>query len=455
MHRRAVLKTLTGAALAAPLAGTVLRSAPAAAATTTAAATTPSDPFTTLLDAEHAAGMPSTFALIREGGQTYLPAAGVSRPDLSDYEHRVGGITKSFTAATVLSLVGEGLIDLDAPIARYLPGLLTDGRGGQITVRMLLNHTSGIQDFMVINLADGSAPPPAGVLFTTLDGIADSATRTYSPHDLLRIGLSLPPLGPPGSVWSYASTNYVILGLLIEKTTGRGYEEEVTRRVLGPLDLRGSYLPGGRRRLRGPHLPAYVPWTGGALRDFATYDMSWAWASCDLVSTARDLNTFYSALLGGRLLPSALLNEMKTTVPMAPAFPQYAGYGLGIFWTIGPCGPTWGHDGLVVGHCAYSLHAEDGASLQVTQMENLNFYESAAQRRQGVNPIDAARSAFQGAALAGACAPAAAVSAASANTMTAANTASIGNTESVGNAESAADTMSAPAHPRTLMALRR
>lgn len=432
MHRRTVLKTLTGAAVAAPLAGTVLRSAPAAAASATSTAAAPltttaataNDPFTALLEAEHAAGMPSTFALVREGGQTYLPAAGVNRPRPADYEHRVGGITKSFTGATVLSLVGEGLIDLDAPIGRYLPGLLPDGRGGQITVRMLLNHTSGIQDFMVINLADGSAPPPAGVLFTTLDGIADSATRTYSPRELLRIALSLPPLGAPGSVWSYASSNYVVLGLLIEKTTGRSYEEAVTRRVLGPLDLRGTYLPGGRRRLRGPHLDAYIPWTGGTLRDFTTYDMSWAWASCDLVSTARDLNTFYAALLGGRLLPSALLTEMKTTVPMAPAFPQYAGYGLGIFWTIGPCGRTWGHDGLVVGHSAYSMHAEDGASLQVTQMENLNFYESAVQRRQGANPIDAARSQFQGAALAGACA-------------------------------SAGNTMSAAGHPRTLMALRR
>ena len=433
MHRRAVLKTLTGTAFAAPLAGTVLRSAPAAASSA-ATATASGDPFSALLEAEHAAGMPGTFALIREGGRTHLPAAGVNRPGLADYEHRVGGITKSFTGATVLSLVGEGLIDLDTPIGRYLPGLLTDGRGSQTTVRMLLNHTSGIQDFMVINLADGAAPPPADVLFTSLDGIADTATRTYSPRELLRIGLSLPPLGPPGSVWSYASTNYVILGLLIEKTTGRSYEEEVTRRVLGPLDLRGSYLPGGRRRLRGRHLEAYIPWAGASLRDFTTYDMSWAWASCDLVSTARDLNTFYRALLGGRLLPSALLAEMKTTVPMAPAFPQYAGYGLGIFWTSGPCGPTWGHDGLVVGHSAYSLHAEDGVSLQVTQMENLNFYESAAQRRQGANPIDAARARFHGAVLAGACAPAA--------------SAAVG-------AGPAANTMSAVAHPRTLMALRR
>jgi len=430
MHRRTVLKSLTGAALAAPLAGTVLRpTSAAAAAAASAASPTSGDPFAGLLEAEHAAGMPSTFALIRQDGQTYLPAAGVSRPGLADYEHRVGGITKSFTGATVLSLVGEGLIDLDAPIGRYLPGLLTDGRGGAITVRMLLNHTSGIQDFMVINLADGAAPPPADVLFTTLDGIADSATRTYSPRELLRIALNRPPLGEPGSVWSYASTNYVILGLLIEKTTGRSYEEEVTRRVLGPLDLRGSYLPGGRRRLRGRHLEAYVPWAGGSLRDFTTYDMSWAWASCDLVSTARDLNTFYCALLGGRLLPSALLAEMKTTVPMAPAFPQYAGYGLGIFWTIGPCGRTWGHDGLVVGHCAYSLHAEDGASLQLTQMENLNFYESALQRQQGSNPIDAARSRFHGAALAGACAPA--------------------------SAAPGAGAMSGATHPRTLMALRR
>lgn len=401
MHRRQLLQ-LAGAALTGTaLTGAALLSEPAAAVAGVRQDPSGGDELAGLLADEHAAGMPGLFAQVRYDDRAYRLAAGVAdvttgQPAQPGFRHRVGGITKSFVAVTVLQLVGERRLELDAPIGAYLPDVLPGDRGRQVTVRMLLNHTSGIPDFMRISLADG-AGPAADLLFATRQSIADTATRRFSPGELVRMGLDRPPVGPPGAVWAYSNTNYVILGLLIERVTGAGYASEVTRRVLRPLNLYDSYLPGAQRWIRGAHLRAYVPWSDGTLRDFTAYDMSWAWASCDLVSSASDLNRFYRALLGGQLLEPGLLREMKTTVPMSPAYPAYAGYGLGLFWLAGPCGRSWGHDGLVIGHTTYSAHTEDGRTTQLTLAENLNFYESPAQR--GTLPIDIARWRFESAVL--------------------------------------------------------
>jgi D-alanyl-D-alanine carboxypeptidase len=105
-----------------------------------------------LLDALHAAGMPGTFAQVRAGHRTWNLAAGVAdvgtgRPVRPWFRHRVGSITKTFVATTVLQLTGERRVRLDAPIARYLPGVLPGELGRQVTVRMLLNHTSGLGDY--------------------------------------------------------------------------------------------------------------------------------------------------------------------------------------------------------------------------------------------------------------------------------------------------------------------
>ncbi|GIF16409.1 serine hydrolase domain-containing protein [Actinoplanes teichomyceticus] len=392
MNRRQLLLSASG------VAGTVLLGAPAAAA--------PAGPdLTGLVEDLHTAGIPGVHARVERGGRGYAPAAGVAdlrtgraaRPGL---RHRVGGVTKSFVAVTVLHLVGERRVDLDQPVSRYLPGVVPGDRGRRTTVRMLLNHTSGIADHA------RTALDPAGderVLFATRASIAATATRRFTPPQLVARGLGMAPVGEPGALWSYSNTNYVLLAMLIERVTGRSYEAEVTRRVLRPLGLNATTLPGGRRALPGAHMAAYVPWDDGRPRDFTRYDMSWAWGGADLISTPGDVNRFYRLLLGGRVLPAALLREMMTTVPMAAAYPEYAGYGLGIFWLAGTCGRMWGHDGLAVGHSTYSGHAEDGHSVQFTLAENANFFPLGDPR---VAAIDAARTAFEGAVFDGCGAPA-------------------------------------------------
>ncbi|GAA1368789.1 serine hydrolase domain-containing protein [Catellatospora chokoriensis] len=318
------------------------------------------------LEAITAAGMPGVFAEAVDGRHRQSAAAGVAdvstgAPTRPGMRHRVGSITKTFTATVLLQLVGEGKLRLDAPIGRYLPAYAVDG----VTVRMLLNHTSGIADY-------------DHVIFATDVLLEENRHRTFTPAELAAIGLGQPPTDVPGAAWSYSNTNYVLAGMILEKITGRSVAHEITKRIIKPLGLRHTYLPGTGTRIHGPHAAAYIPWYDGVLLDFADYNMSWAWAAGELVSTTGDLNMFYRALLTGRLLRPAQLAEMQTTVPWVPGAPEYGGYGLGLYSNALPCGLAWGHDGLVLGHATISWHSPDGRR-QVTVAQNMTHYVAPGQ----------------------------------------------------------------------------
>ena len=344
------------------------------------------------LEAMHEAGMPGVFAQVRDGSRAWSLAAGVAdidtgRPVRPQFRQRAGSITKTFVATTVLQLVGEHLVDLDAPIARYLPDVVPGRLGRQVTVRMLLNHTSGIGDY-------------SAALFSSPEAGEALRFRTFAPQELIGIGLSQPVTNAPGERWSYSSTNYIILGLLIERLTGRSYAQEIRRRILRPLGLRHTSFPGTSPYIRGPHMAGYVPWTDGSLRDVTVFSPSSSWAAGEMISTAGDLNRFYRALLTGRLLSPALLAQMQTTVPIIPDMPEVAGWGLGILWLATPCGRVWGHTGGVVGYSTYSWHSVDGRR-QVTLAENLIEYATPGP----AHPIDQARDAFLTTAICGPDAP--------------------------------------------------
>jgi D-alanyl-D-alanine carboxypeptidase len=340
----------------------------------TGAAAAQTDPFgRTLqeqLDAVHAAGMPGAFAEVRDGRRTWTPTAGVAdiatgAPVRDGMRHRVGSITKTFVATTMLQLVAERRVALDAPIGRYLPrGLVPADLSKQVTVRMLLQHTSGIGNY-------------TNELIKTEEDIITMGRTIYTPEQLVHLGLVAGPTNAPGEAWSYSNTNYILAGLIIERVTGHSYESEVSRRVLRPLGLSDTYFEGADPKIRGPHLHAYVPWTDGALKDFTIYNMTWAWAAGEIVSTAHDLDVFYRALLSGRLLRPALLAEMQNTVPQFPDEPAAGGYGLGLYWVDLPCGRFWGHDGGTVGHQTISWHSPDGQR-QVSYAHSMAFYANPA-----------------------------------------------------------------------------
>ncbi|RZU54312.1 D-alanyl-D-alanine carboxypeptidase [Krasilnikovia cinnamomea] len=369
----------------------------AATALTTPAAATAAGPGTDQfapllqqqLDAVHAAGMPGAFAEVRDGRRTWTPTTGVidiatGEPVRDGLRHRIGSISKTFLAVTVLQLAGEHRIGLDTPIGGYLPKLVPATVGRQVTVRMLLNHTSGIADYDT-------------ELAATAQDLVKLGRTTYRPEQLARIGLNAAPTNAPGAAFSYSNTNYVLAGLIVERVAGHSYRAEISRRVLRPLGLRDTYFEGANPLIRGPHMHAYVPWTYGKLRDFTRYNMSWAWGAGEIVSTARDVNTFFRALFTGKVLTAGLLAQMRTTVAPDPGHPDAGGYGLGVFSMRLPCGLFWGHDGGTIGHQTLTLHSPDGRR-QLTYAHSMAFYQSSPTVQ---HPIDAAIAQFVVTALCG------------------------------------------------------
>jgi D-alanyl-D-alanine carboxypeptidase len=338
------------------------------------------------LRATHDAGMYGMYSAVRDGRQEWKGAAGVAdvetrRPVRADMRHRVGSITKTFTAVAILQQVAEGRIDLDAPVARYLPDLIPGERGQAITVRMLLNHTSHIADYV------GGAFP--SLMQGAAHSLDDNRFRTFTPEELVGYGLAAAPTGRPGvAPGSYSNTNYVIAGLLLEKVTGVDAEQYITRNVIRKAGLRHTSFPRSPH-IPGPHSKAYESLHGliDPPRDYSVYDMSWAGTAGAVVSTMDDLNHFYRALLGGELIGPAELAEMQKTVPVGVGGGGID-YGLGLYAMNLPCGQFWGHDGGVFGMLTQSLTSPDGKR-QVSFGMNLAKYQQVDENGQIVaSPID-------------------------------------------------------------------
>ncbi|WP_372411638.1 serine hydrolase domain-containing protein [Streptomyces luteireticuli] len=302
----------------------------------------------------HADGLPAALASVTgRDGRTRSYTAGVG--DLAtgagvpvDGQVRIGSNTKTFTAVVVLQLVGEGKVRLDAPVDTYLPGLVRGKRidGRRITVRQLLQHTSGLP-----NYSDKAELQP----------------RYYAPRDLLDIALRYKADFAPGKKWAYSNTNYVLAGLIVEKVTGRALAAEVDRRIVQRLGLRHTSFPApGDVTLREPHPHGYYRESeGGPLVDVTEWDPSWGWAAGQMISTNSDLDRFFTALLAGRLLPAAQLAQMRTTVPAEDLGPG-ARYGLGIVSRPLSCGGVyWGHGGSMTGYETRGGVTEKGRAADV------------------------------------------------------------------------------------------
>lgn len=260
----------------------------------------------------------------------------------------------------MLSLVADGRIRLDAPIDRYLPGLLPYSE--PITVRQMLEHRSGLFDY-------------ANVLWATPKRVAASRNRDYTPADLVGLFTKKPLQFTPGSRFGYSNSDYVVLGLLVEKITKQRYVTALERRVLRPAGLHHTFAPGHDPKLRRPSMRGYeAVWSKTRLTDLTGYNMSAAWASGDIVSTTGDINRFYTALLGGKLLPPNLLRQMKQS---KPAFPGVE-YGLGLGHTK-MCGQqVWGHVGGVPGYGTYTFTSPESArQITVSVNRSLKLSDSA------------------------------------------------------------------------------
>ncbi|MGV9340945.1 serine hydrolase domain-containing protein [Streptomyces sp. NPDC003688] len=272
-------------------------------------------------------------------------------PGIARTDHfRAGSITKTFVAVVVLQLAAEHRLSLDDTVDRHLPGLLRPARtagprsrsrsgsgsdsgsdsppdGRRITLRQLLTHTSGLPDFTQVTAGAVPLTPPQAV------GLA----------------LTLPPA--PRGHYSYSSTNYVLLGMVIRQVTGHSYAAEAQRRIIAPLGLAGTSFPGSRRSLPAPHGHAFA--ADGS--DVTELDPRVAGAAGELVTTLDDLDRFYTALLDGELLTPHWLREMKDTRA------AQGEYGMGLYPARLPCGVTvWGHNGRISGSYVRTAATADG-----------------------------------------------------------------------------------------------
>ncbi|WP_331721467.1 serine hydrolase domain-containing protein [Streptomyces sp. NBC_00212] len=298
-------------------------------------------------------GVPGILAEFRDGEGRWFGSAGVGdtetgRERSPQDRFRIGSITKTFVATVVLQLAAEHELSLDDTVEKWLPGVVRgNGHDGcRVTVRQLLDNTSGIFSY-------------------TEDYAALQARDSYTPLQLVQIGLSHPAAFEPGTDWGYSSTNYILAGLLVERVTGRAVADEIAERIVHPLRLAGTYLPcADDQAIRGPHsrhyTKLYLPDPDAEIYDTTELDPTPYWAAGGMISTAEDLNHFFGALLQGRLLPEIQQKAMFATVPTKGWIPGTA-YGLGVCSLTLPCGTTvWGMGGAVLGSWSYTYGTRDG-----------------------------------------------------------------------------------------------
>ncbi|GAB3276514.1 hypothetical protein GCM10027449_15890 [Sinomonas notoginsengisoli] len=340
-----------GGACVADPAGVIGRKLPAAATGTMPAATA-----ATL---EKAAGdglanasTAGAIVAVRSPRGTWIKALGLAdqamkTPMTDGMYSRIGSVTKTFTGTLVLQLVQEGRLALDDPIGTYFPQI---ARGNDVTVAMLMNMTSGIASYSLDE--------------TFQHEIFTNPTKQWNPDDLIAIGLALPRPFEPGAKFDYSNTNTLILGRLIEKLTGTSYADAVKARIIDPLHLTGTSMPGPDGALPSPH-PSGLTLQGlpdgqTTPQDATAWNPSWGWSAGALTSTASDLVTYGRALGTGQ----GLLDEKTQTARFA-SIPGPAGYGLAV-----GCIDGWfGHTGEIPGFNA-ALYYDTRSDTTVAVMVN-------------------------------------------------------------------------------------
>lgn len=303
------------------------------------------------LQAAISADMPGAIAVVRTGADVSQYSAGVAdvdsgRPFVPRTHVRAASITKTFVATVVLQLVDSGAVELDAPVAAYLPGFLADA-----TVRQVLRHQSGLAEYF-----DAGADP-------------DDYTGPVDLSSLVDAALAKQAVFAPGTRMSYTNTNYLVAGLIIEAVTGRPAVDEVMSRIVTPLGLADTYFPApGDTGIVEPFASGYELGV-----DETAFPASLAGTAGGLVSTGEDITAFVTALLSGRLLSGESLREMKQSVPQPGTV---IGYGLGLASFTLSCGVTlWGHGGDLEGyHSLMVKPAEpaDAPALSVTFTQSPN-----------------------------------------------------------------------------------
>jgi D-alanyl-D-alanine carboxypeptidase len=311
-------------------------------------------------------GPPGVIAVVQRGDHIDVHSAGVGdvaigrRPRPDDHM-RIASTAKAFSGAVALSLVSRGVLSLDDTIAERLPYL--PKRWGEVTLRQLLDHTSGVPDFtgsdrfvQAFLASLDSAPPPRQLLSYIRD------------EDLIF---------PPGSRYEYSNSDNIVVGLMVEAATGKSYTDLLATLVYGPLGLGETSLPRGVH-LPNPAIRGYDTDGAGGYEDLTELVAAgWAWASGGIVSTPGDLNRFIRGYVGGALYhgaPRQAQFEFVSGGGSEPTGPGDNSAGLALFRYQTRCGTVFGHTGNTFGYTQFMAASRDGQrsvtvsmSLQRTQ----------------------------------------------------------------------------------------
>ncbi|MEU0409224.1 serine hydrolase domain-containing protein [Streptomyces griseorubiginosus] len=339
---RVLVGTVAGAVLLPLLAGPAHAESPAGPAVDLAG-------LRGVLRSALAQGAPGAMARVEDRGTVFGATAGVAdrgtaRAMGEADRFRIGSVTKTFTGVVLLQLVDEKKLKLDAPVDRYLPGLLPDDR---ITVRQVLGHRSGLYDYTNDMFA------------RTVPGFEAVRKRVFTPEELVQLSLRKPRTNAPGAKYSYSNTNFVVAGMLVEKLTGNPVRTEYQNRIIEPLKLRDTFYVHPGTKIPGRFARGYLTpdQAGAPLVDATEQTVSWAQGAGALISSTRDLNTFLSALLQGRLTSAAQLAQMEKWLPAGTG----QAYGLGLRRRDLSCGVSvYGHTGAVQGFYTYAFASKDG-----------------------------------------------------------------------------------------------
>ena len=315
----------------------------------------------------HQNAVPGAVVLVQTPTARYLEAfgtrvAGKRVPMRVGDEFRAGSNTKTMTGTAILQLVQRGRLRLGDPVSKYLSGV---PNGRHITIADLMEMRSGIDTY-------------SNLLWVNRK-LDRHPTTVWDPARLVRVGLALPPVGPPVSTFFYSNTNTLMLGLIVQKLTHHSLRWVFEHRIFAPLHLHHTELPPLRsNRIPGPHPQGYLFGTNvstledpalppaeqklavaGKLlpNDVTNENPSWAWSAGSVISTASDLGVYVKKLVGGGLIGPRLQNvrlqSIRSTDPNGA--PTAAQYGL----AIAKFGPMIGHDGSIPGYQSFMGYDPD------------------------------------------------------------------------------------------------
>ena len=309
------------------------------------------------VNAVQAAGATSVVARFNDHGTVTDAVAGTAQygtntPVDPGSHYRTGSITKSFVSTVILQLVGEGRMSLDDTVDHWLPGVVTGNgnNGAGITIRQLLQHTSGL-----FNYTSDSA---FASTLSSASAFAANKDHQYTPQDLLNIALAHPPVFGPGTAFQYSNTGYIVAGMVIQAVTGNNWATEVTNRIITPLGLANTSIPGSIETLPVPFSHGYNIWTAPVYTDTTEDNMSWGDSAGAIITTTADETKFWSALMSGGLLPPAQLTQLKTTVTLSTK----TGYGLGVARSTICHQDLWWHEGGTIGYETLVISTTDGGA---------------------------------------------------------------------------------------------